>query len=147
MPRRTLVQLHANSVLKSKEGKGRRAGTTGTVQGAVGRHLLSDVPVGILLSGGLDSGLLLALMNEQGGSWPAYTIGYGESFRRRRTSRRSRDGGAFWRAAHNREARSERIRTVSSRYRGMSGGTDCSFLHRADVFRLLNARARMSKSP
>ena len=44
------------------------------------RHLLSDVPVGILLSGGLDSGLLLALMNEQGGPWPAYTIGYGESF-------------------------------------------------------------------
>jgi asparagine synthase (glutamine-hydrolysing) len=49
-------------------------------QGAVRRHLLSDVPVGILLSGGLDSGLLLALMNEQGGPWPAYTIGYGETF-------------------------------------------------------------------
>jgi asparagine synthase (glutamine-hydrolysing) len=49
-------------------------------RGAVRRHLLSDVPVGILLSGGLDSGLLLALMNEQGGSWPAYTVGYGETF-------------------------------------------------------------------
>jgi asparagine synthase (glutamine-hydrolysing) len=47
---------------------------------AVERHLLSDVPVGILLSGGLDSGLLLALMNEHGGSWPAYTVGYGETF-------------------------------------------------------------------
>jgi asparagine synthase (glutamine-hydrolysing) len=47
---------------------------------AVRRHLLSDVPVGILLSGGLDSGLLLALMNEYGGPWPAYTIGYGETF-------------------------------------------------------------------
>ena len=47
---------------------------------AVRRHLLSDVPVGILLSGGLDSGLLLALMNEHGGPWPAYTIGYGETF-------------------------------------------------------------------
>src|SRR5437588_5540510 len=49
-------------------------------RGAVKRHLLSDVPVGILLSGGIDSGLLLALMNEQGGPWPTYTIGYGESF-------------------------------------------------------------------
>ena len=47
---------------------------------AVRRHLLSDVPVGILLSGGLDSGLLLGLMNECGGPWPAYTVGYGESF-------------------------------------------------------------------
>jgi asparagine synthase (glutamine-hydrolysing) len=49
-------------------------------RGAVKRHLLSDVPVGLLLSGGLDSGLLLALMNEQGGPWPAYTVGYGEIF-------------------------------------------------------------------
>ncbi|HXJ79761.1 MAG TPA: asparagine synthase (glutamine-hydrolyzing) [Candidatus Methylomirabilis sp.] len=47
---------------------------------AVGRHLISDVPVGILLSGGLDSGLLLALMNEHGSRWPAYTVGYGESY-------------------------------------------------------------------
>jgi asparagine synthase (glutamine-hydrolysing) len=49
-------------------------------KGAIQRHLLSDVPVGLLLSGGLDSGLLLALMNIQGGPWPAYSIGYGETF-------------------------------------------------------------------
>ena len=48
---------------------------------AVKRHLLADVPVGILLSGGLDSGLLLALMNEHGRDWPAYTIGYGAAYR------------------------------------------------------------------
>jgi asparagine synthase (glutamine-hydrolysing) len=52
----------------------------GLYRAAVRRHLLSDVPVGILLSGGLDSGLLLALMNEEGDPWPAYTIGYGETF-------------------------------------------------------------------
>ncbi len=49
-------------------------------RGAVKRHLLSDVPLGILLSGGLDSGLLLALMNEHGRDWPAYTIGYGNNY-------------------------------------------------------------------
>jgi len=48
---------------------------------SVKRHLLSDVPVGLLLSGGVDSGLLLGLMNEFGDSWPTYTVGYGETFR------------------------------------------------------------------
>ncbi len=44
------------------------------------RHLLSDVPVGLLLSGGVDSGMLLALMNLYGDSWRTYTVGYGSSF-------------------------------------------------------------------
>jgi asparagine synthase (glutamine-hydrolysing) len=48
---------------------------------AVKRHLISDVPVGLLLSGGLDSGLLLALMNLQGASWPTFTVGYGKGFK------------------------------------------------------------------
>jgi len=47
---------------------------------AVCRQLISDVPVGLLLSGGIDSGLLLALMNLNGSSWPTYTVGYGSSF-------------------------------------------------------------------
>jgi asparagine synthase (glutamine-hydrolysing) len=47
---------------------------------AIKRQLISDVPVGLLLSGGIDSGLLLALMNLNGGSWPTYTVGYGSSF-------------------------------------------------------------------
>jgi asparagine synthase (glutamine-hydrolysing) len=49
-------------------------------QQAVRRQLISDVPVGLLLSGGLDSGLLLALMNLNGSSWPTYTVGYGSTF-------------------------------------------------------------------
>ncbi len=52
----------------------------GIYQRAVRRHLISDVPVGLLLSGGLDSGLLLALMNLNGDSWPTFTVGYGSSF-------------------------------------------------------------------
>jgi asparagine synthase (glutamine-hydrolysing) len=48
---------------------------------AVKRHLISDVPVGLLLSGGVDSGLLLGLMSECGKGWPTYTVGYGASFR------------------------------------------------------------------
>ena len=47
---------------------------------AIRRQLISDVPVGLLLSGGIDSGLLLALMNLQGNGWPTYTVGYGSSF-------------------------------------------------------------------
>jgi asparagine synthase (glutamine-hydrolysing) len=44
------------------------------------RHLLSDVPVGLLLSGGIDSGLLLALMNLYGSNWQTYSVGYGATF-------------------------------------------------------------------
>ena len=43
---------------------------------AIKRQLISDVPVGLLLSGGIDSGLLLALMNLNGKEWPTYTVGY-----------------------------------------------------------------------
>lgn len=43
---------------------------------AVRRHLITDVPLGLLLSGGVDSGLLLALMAEHGSDWPTYTAGY-----------------------------------------------------------------------
>jgi asparagine synthase (glutamine-hydrolysing) len=48
---------------------------------SIRRHLLSDVPVGLLLSGGVDSGLLLGLMNQEGRGWPTFSIGYGESFK------------------------------------------------------------------
>ena len=47
---------------------------------AVRRQLISDVPLGLLLSGGIDSGLLLGLMNLNGKSWPTYTVGYGSTF-------------------------------------------------------------------
>lgn len=47
---------------------------------AVRRQLISDVPVGLLLSGGIDSALLLALMNENGVDWPTYSVGYGEGY-------------------------------------------------------------------
>ena len=49
-------------------------------QRAMRRQLISDVPVGLLLSGGIDSGLLLALMNQCGDNWPTYTVGYGSDF-------------------------------------------------------------------
>ncbi|MGC2613272.1 MAG: asparagine synthase-related protein, partial [Terracidiphilus sp.] len=47
---------------------------------AVRRQLISDVPLGLLLSGGIDSALLLALMNENGADWQSFSVGYGESF-------------------------------------------------------------------
>ena len=48
---------------------------------AVKRQLVSDVPLGLLLSGGLDSGLLLALMNLYGKEWKTFTVGFGDSYR------------------------------------------------------------------
>jgi asparagine synthase (glutamine-hydrolysing) len=47
---------------------------------ALERHLISDVPLGLFLSGGIDSSLLLSLMAERGGPWPTYTVGYGGAF-------------------------------------------------------------------
>lgn len=47
---------------------------------AVKRQLISDVPVGLLLSGGIDSALLLALMNLNGDCWNTFSIGYGSAF-------------------------------------------------------------------
>jgi asparagine synthase (glutamine-hydrolysing) len=48
---------------------------------AVKRQLISDVPLGLLLSGGVDSALLLALMNENGANWKTFSIGYGHNFK------------------------------------------------------------------
>jgi len=47
---------------------------------SIKRQLQSDVPIGLLLSGGVDSALLLALMNLNGQSWRTYTVGYGKSY-------------------------------------------------------------------
>jgi asparagine synthase (glutamine-hydrolysing) len=47
---------------------------------AVRRQLVSDVPLGLLLSGGIDSALLLALMSRHGGPWPTFTVGFGPGY-------------------------------------------------------------------
>ena len=51
---------------------------------ALERQLVSDVPLGLLLSGGVDSALLLALMSRGGRRWHTYTFGYGRSSGRQR---------------------------------------------------------------
>jgi asparagine synthase (glutamine-hydrolysing) len=50
-----------------------------TLRGAVESHLMSDVPLGVFLSGGLDSGTIVSLMHELG-AHPirTFTIGFGE---------------------------------------------------------------------
>ena len=45
---------------------------------AVRRQLVSDVPVGLLLSGGVDSALLLELMGRHEPGWDTYTAGFGD---------------------------------------------------------------------
>lgn len=43
----------------------------------VKRQLLSDVPVGVLLSGGVDSALVAAMAKESGFALPCFTVGFG----------------------------------------------------------------------
>lgn len=51
----------------------------GTLRGAVESHLMSDVPLGVFLSGGVDSGSIVALMHELGVSpIRTFTIGFEE---------------------------------------------------------------------
>lgn len=45
---------------------------------AVRRQLLSDVPVGLLLSGGVDSALVAAMAKNAGVDLPCFTVGFGE---------------------------------------------------------------------
>jgi asparagine synthase (glutamine-hydrolysing) len=56
-----------------------RAELVRTLRGAVESHLMSDVPLGVFLSGGLDSGTIVALMHELGVSpIRTFTIGFEE---------------------------------------------------------------------
>ena len=100
-------------------------------KGAVKRHLLSDVPVGILLSGGLDSGLLLALMNEHGRDWPAYTVGYGETFEDDEL-RDAAETAALLGARHIPVRLDRGVRTVAAQDRRFLGGADRVVVDRAD---------------
>lgn len=62
---------------------------------SVKRQLVSDVPLGLLLSGGLDSGLLLGLMKEFGDAWSTYTVGFGAGFADDELADANRTAGIF----------------------------------------------------
>lgn len=47
---------------------------------AVKRQMISDVPLGLFLSGGLDSGLLLALMRQSEETSRTFTVGFGSDY-------------------------------------------------------------------
>jgi len=45
---------------------------------AINRQLLSDVPVGVLLSGGIDSALVAAMAKDSGRDLPCFSVGFGK---------------------------------------------------------------------
>ncbi len=47
---------------------------------AVRRQLISDVPVGVLLSGGIDSAIIAAMAREHSSDLRAFTVGFGERY-------------------------------------------------------------------
>jgi asparagine synthase (glutamine-hydrolysing) len=53
----------------------------GTTQAAIRRQMVSDVPLGSFLSGGLDSGAVVATMRGASPSVTAYTVGFSEEDR------------------------------------------------------------------
>src|SRR5262249_1374477 len=56
-----------------------RARAKDLLKAAVRRHLMSDVPLGVFLSGGIDSSLIVALMSEMGlGALKTFSIGFRE---------------------------------------------------------------------
>src|SRR5262249_36493520 len=56
-----------------------RARAKDLLKAAVRRHLMSDVPLGVFLSGGIDSSLIVALMSEMGlGTIKTFSIGFRE---------------------------------------------------------------------
>jgi len=50
-----------------------------TLQESVSSHLISDVPVGVLLSGGIDSSAVTALANKSGSRLQTFTIGFDQA--------------------------------------------------------------------
>ena len=91
-------------------------------------------------------GLLLALMNEHGDSWPAYTVGYGESFADDELADAAETRRSAWCAAHFGQARSAPNSRDRCR-RSWIVWKNRSHLHRScRCISSVSARDRMSRS-
>jgi asparagine synthase (glutamine-hydrolysing) len=69
---------------------------------SVKRRLISDVPLGLFLSGGIDSASVLAAMSEiSGSSFKTFTLGFGEEAPGYSEFESSRVSASFWGADNN----------------------------------------------
>lgn len=115
---------------------------------AVRIRLVSDVPLGLLLSGGIDSGLTLAMMSRASDE-PVETFSIGFAERQHDESHTARQVAAHFGAEHT-----ERIVTEEELYRGLPRAVwnaeeptqDYSFLPTEAVCRLARSRVTVALS-
>ena len=75
------VRQYWDATFPLEEGSAERMGRHGSasrVERAIARQMVSDVPLGAFLSGGLDSGAIVATMRELAGDAVTYTVGFDE---------------------------------------------------------------------
>jgi len=99
--------LDFNHILNSKKGGNYKEELKYNFELAVKRQMISDVPIGISLSGGIDSGAILATMTKIGGKVHAFTVGFEGNDSNKNEIKQAKVNAQFYGAEFNYELISE----------------------------------------